>query len=544
MLWSFVTVSNGPAEMGAAHTVAAREETSYRNLGKFAMHRACHNRGMLTASDKQTCIETAEFVLTEIERFIKLFEASANFKETFGQGHQALGEFTAHIKHAESGREYICGREALRGFKKIARIALETHANVEDFDESEVVERLRNTFLSFVLEDLQRPLDAYIEQWIEMSVRYVRVRHRARTHYLPCVALQIGRKDTYDFGPVTFMRKSVFRAQAEESFRKYEAARSRLSNRVRRNAAEGLQWCWERSDGLKAKSPEDTFAEFTHGVDWVAKIRVPKCAAAVSGIRAESALRATLASVTLLLQGSEGADLRLGQDPFFPRRTSKLASIGAGVFRPSSSMKFGAPNVDEEWQNYLAAQAEPILAVIAHMVQEILDGAEFSFGFQIALRAITWYADAVRDPNVETKLIKCATAIECLIFPEKGKATATFVIRGSLLAQRQGQSISHWAPIAESLYKRRSDVAHGNVESLREARKEPFHSTLEFTRNVILQFLLFCRQIQPLGQNRVGTKQDFLTLYRQLEGAYHDDIAAIVKQHGWSWDLAPKRSLP
>jgi hypothetical protein len=495
---------------------------------------------MLAEKDKRNCIVAADFVLLEIERFQKLFASGSSFPQIFGDGHNSLGEFTAKVKHAETGREYTCGQEGLRSFKKIASLALQTRDDAEDFDTSELTQRLQGTFLSFVFADTQRELDSYIEEWIATAIRYVHGRHRTQTHYIPCVALQIGKEDTYSFGPITFLRKSLFRDQATLSFQRYEAARSRLNDRARRNAAPGLQWCWERSADAVMKSPKDTFEEFTKGVDWIAKIRVPRCSNAVSEARAEKALRAALAAITLLLQGTEGAALRLSNDPFLPPKTIKLASIGDGIFRASSSLQFGSPAVEDGWQQYLADKGKPVLDVIEHLLQQIIAGKTSSFGFQIALRAVTWYADAIRDSNVETRLTKCATAIECLLFPEPRRATATFVIRGSLLAQRQGAPMRYWAPIARRLYERRSDVAHGNVESLRGAQDESSRMALEFTRNVVLQFFVFCRQLQPLGTRRVGIKKDFLDLYRECEATFHDEIAAIVNQYGWDWNIVPK----
>jgi hypothetical protein len=63
---------------------------------------------------------------------------------------------------------------------------------------------------------------------------------------------------------------------------------------------------------------------------------------------------------------------------------------------------------------------------------------------------------------------------------------------------------------------------------------------LEFTRNVVLQFFVFCRQLQPLGTRRVGIKKDFLDLYRECEATFHNEIAAIVNQYGWDWNIVPK----
>jgi hypothetical protein len=101
--------------------------------------------------------------------------------------------------------------------------------------------------------------------------------------------------------------------------------------------------------------------------------------------------------------------------------------------------------------------------------------------------------------------------------------------------------MSDWAPVAKRLYKKRSDVAHGNVDSLREIRMESIHKELEFTRNVILQFLMFCHQLQPIGMTRAGTKEDFLELYRRLEALFHDDVARIAKEYGFKrWKVVPK----
>jgi hypothetical protein len=287
------------------------------------------------------------------------------------------------------------------------------------------------------------------------------------------------------------------------------------------------------------KEPAEAFDRLAEGVDWIAMISVPRCASSVSEARAEASLRLALCGMTLLLPRSEGAELRLKEDPAEPNQRNKLSSVGrAAKFRPSSSWKFVAPKVEDGWREHIETKAKDVLTVLEHLISEALTGRPLSFGFQIAQRAITWYADAVREMNAETKLVKCATAIECLLLAAPRKATATFVIRGALLAQRQQQPMSHWAPIAKRLYQRRSDTVHGNIDSLNAATKESFAEAMELTRNVVLQFLQFCHVLQPLGPKRVGTKDDFLELYRHTEGAFQSEIGEIVKKYGFSWDIA------
>jgi hypothetical protein len=176
------------------------------------------------------------------------------------------------------------------------------------------------------------------------------------------------------------------------------------------------------------------------------------------------------------------------------------------------------------------------------LISKTLAGESLSYGDQIAIGSITWYADAIRDTNVETRLIKCATAVECIVLPDRFDTTATFVIRGSLLAQRQELPMMHYAAIAKRLYERRSDVAHGNLDSLNASQGESTRDPLEFSRNAILQFLMFCALPQMHGPKRAGTRQDFIDLYQYLEGGQHLEVKEIVTTFKFNnWKVIPAR---
>lgn len=495
---------------------------------------------MLTEAQKQICVEKAEFVLLEIQRIGELLNRGSRLQDILGEGPSAMLEFFAKLKHAETKREYTCGQKAFQIFPELALIALAGRPDVQDFDPQEVSERLRATLLSFVFNNRDVSVADFIEEWLRDALVSVSRRHRSYTHYIPCVALQIGDGDSYRLGAIEFSRKSRVRAEALDALTKYESARDRLSNRARRNAAPGLQWCWDRATEHPPKDPAEAFDRLTEGVEWIAKITVPRCACRVSKLRAEAALRLALCGTTLILPNDEGAALRLKDDPSNPFQVNKLSSIGTGTkFRPSSSWRFGTPKVGEGWREHIESKASQVLTVLEHLIEQALAGQPLSFGFQIALRAITWYADAVRETNVETRLVKCTTAIECLLLPPKRQATAAFVIRGALLAQRDAFPMGHWAPIAKRLYERRGDVVHGNIDSLRSAVQESSSEAMDFTRNVVLQFLVFCHRLQPLGPRRVGTRDDFLSLYREAEGRFHDDVDAIVKKYKFAWNVMP-----
>ena len=495
---------------------------------------------MFTLSLKDKCEPEVQFIVAEMKRHHLLAQSKASFTERFGENHAALLEFTAKVAHKTTGREFIVGREALRRFRVIAEFVVEVRPDNADWDVSELAEHLRATFLDYFFADGVEDITAVVEPWIEAAGRQVRARHRRYVHYIPSVALQIGDQKSYHFGPIKFTQKSGFFEEFARSMTRYENARERLSERARRNAAPAMQRCWKDRENVSEKTPEKRFKEFTKGTEWIAQIPVRRCARSVSEIRAEAALRIALSSITLLLPGTEGAGLRLVDDPFVPPQTNKLSSPGEGFVRPSSSWQLGGPKTAEGWQEHLEEVAKPVLAKINELIEKTLGGLALSYGDQIAIRAMTWYADAIRDTNIETRLIKCATAVECIVLPDRFDTTATFVIRGSLLAQRQGLPIMHWAAIAKRLYERRSDVAHGNLESLNASRGETTRGALEFSRNAILQFLVFCALPQMRGPNRTGTRQDFIDLYRHLEGGQHSEIKELVSRFRFKgWKAVP-----
>ena len=218
----------------------------------------------------------------------------------------------------------------------------------------------------------------------------------------------------------------------------------------------------------------------------------------------------------------------MADDPPPPMKKFRMSSVNGTMFRITGTMRFGSPRVQQDWDSYVQTEAAPILRVCQLLVQQALDGTQRSFGFQMALRAINWYADAVSDTDEETQLIKCVTAIESLVLPAKRAARAAFLIRGALLAQRNGLSVEECARVAETIYKTRSDIAHGNIESLGLRSADLSTDALCFTRRTVLQFLAICSRLKPLGPNGVGTRKDMLGFYQQVQGQFPAEISSVV----------------
>ena len=314
---------------------------------------------MCTPSLKAKCDPEVQFIMTEMERHHLLAQSGASFKDRFGSDHAALLEFTAKLAHKATGREFVVGRGALRKFRIIAQLIVHARADEADWDVTELADHLPSTFLDFVFAEGVEDATTVVEPWIEAAVRFVRSRLRRYVHYIPCVALQIGARKSYDFGSITFTQKSTFFEEFSRSITRYERERDRLSERARRNAAPAMQWCWKDRDNALAKNPEERFQEFTKATDWIAQVPVRRCAQSVSETRAEAGLRIAMSAMILLLQGTEGAGLRLVDDPFVPHQTNKLSSPGKGFVRPSSSWRFGGPKADDEWQGHLESVAKP-----------------------------------------------------------------------------------------------------------------------------------------------------------------------------------------
>jgi hypothetical protein len=483
------------------------------------------------------CIEDVDFIQAEIERHCEARRTVEDFKAFYGDGPRGIAEAMASLKHEPSGRELPCGRQALVRFRTIAERTIGSLEDQAAWNPKVLAERLRNTYLIFMKEDRCSQSRDAISAWLEESVRHVQMRHRKLRHYIPCVALSLGDKATYKFGPITFIRKAAFFESAATWIAFYEHASERLSERARRNASPGLQHCWNEHVGRKKVGAIDAFRDFTDGMSWIAIIPVGRCEYSISEERAETALRIATSAIKLMLPGNEGADLRVADDPPPSMKKYRLSSINGKIFRTTGTVRFGSPRVLEEWEDHMQANAAPVLAVCHLLAQQALDGSSRSFGLQIALRAITWYADAVSDTNDETQIIKCAVAIETLVLPPEYATRASFIIRGSMLAQRDGLGIRECASFAKRLYKTRSDMAHGSVESLGPTNAGLSREALDFTRRVILQFLVACSQLKPLGSRREGTREDILEFYRQCQNLFSTDINAVVDLYrlGKSW---------
>jgi hypothetical protein len=470
-----------------------------------------------------------DFIVSELESHFLKSQTVEGARSLYLVARNPIAEVLAKLKHAQTHKEFQCGSAALKRFGSIARRLIKDRSDAPDWEPRTLSDHLKSTFLTYLFGEGVSCTSQIVIPWLEASLKYVRARHRPLVHYIPCVAVEIGAKDTYSFGAITFKRKSIFFTEIESGLATYERARDRLSRRAYRNSTPQQQNCLSDRSAKRPKSAAETFQQFAEGVEWVAIIHVERCDRAVSEKRAEAALRIALSASALLLQGTEGANLRVAGDPFDPWKKDKLSSTGSQMFRHTSSWRFGTPEADQNWQSYLDSVAAPVLGVIHELINQTLSGVTLSYGFRLALRAITWYADAVRDTNPETRLIKCATAIECLVVPTEGKATASFVIRGSMLAQREDWPMIDCAAIASELYKKRSAIAHGNITEL-PSESESTSRALSFTRNVVLQFLAICVQLRPLGAHRNGTREDFVDFYNQCEARFASEIEEIKKR--------------
>jgi hypothetical protein len=79
---------------------------------------------------------------------------------------------------------------------------------------------------------------------------------------------------------------------------------------------------------------------------------------------------------------------------------------------------------------------------------------------------------------------------------------------------------------------------------LSASQEEPTRDALEFTRNVILQFLMFCALPQFRGPNRTGSREDFIDLYKHCEGGQHNDIVQVVATYNFKrWKTVPAVSV-
>ncbi|HEY5329750.1 MAG TPA: hypothetical protein VIJ79_07705 [Acidobacteriaceae bacterium] len=486
---------------------------------------------MIADDTKALCLEDVEFITSEIKRLSDLSVHGKSFKEIYGEGHSGVIEFSAVVRDESTGLELRCGRKARNRFRAIASRLIHPLDDARAWNPDALDDYLHSTFLGFMLDESYSHEADRVSAWVEDAIRQVRFQNREAVHYIPCVALGLGDRQTYRFGPITFVKKALFLKENSQAIEFYETARDRLSERARRNASPSQQHCWQASDDSKKIGVLDAFNRFADGMGWIAAVPVGRCDHSLSEERAEIALRICLASMKLLVEGKEGADLRASDDPSQPKAKHRLSNIGRRKFRTTGNIQFGLPTVPADWDTQILLDAGPIVAVCSLLIQQALDGVRRPFAFEIALRSLTWYADAISDLNDETQLIKCVTAIESLVLPTDRAARAAVIIRGSLLAQRPDWEAKRCAALADELYAVRSNLAHGNVELLSSRRPGLNREALDFAKGVICRFFSICSELRPLGANVEGTKAELLHYYFRLYGRFSVQIEEIVTHY-------------
>jgi hypothetical protein len=485
----------------------------------------------------QDTIKDKDFILSEVARIRNKLDETQSLKEAFGDGHMGLVNLSSKLKHPETGHDIYCGVEAFRRFSIIATRVINSLPDREAWDAAVLSERLSDTFIPALLADGAEDF-GLIENWLNAAVRFNRSRQRKRTHYVPCRALAIDGTTSYTLIGITFTLTGAFLQQYENALQSYEKARDTLSERGRRNATPSQQKCIaEHSKGKKTGATE-AFRKFTDGIGSIATIEVPKCDFDVSQGRADAAVRIALASIKLFLEERDkAAAVQHGEDPKPQSQTARLHSSGGKMFRTTGQTKFGGPRVQTEWKEYLDREAEPLLRVCELLVEQELEGAKRPYMYQAALRAITWYADAVSDSNPETSIVKCVTAIEAIVLTERRLARAAFVIRGSLLACRPENPLATTIDFANHLYSIRSDIAHGNIEALSKSIKLTASKALDFSRRAVLQFLALCHHLKPFGSKYGGTREDLLICYDMMQAGYAPEVSPLLDQglsSGWA----------
>jgi hypothetical protein len=305
---------------------------------------------MISEAVTSACLEDVNFIDSEIKRHFEARRTVADFWAFYEKGIKGAADAMATLKHEVSGQERPCGKAALSRFSSISQRLVASFENASAWNSAVLADRFRLTFLRFLTVGTYPQLNEAIRAWLEDGVRHVELRHRSLTHYVPCIALNLGDRETYAFGPISFVKKNIFFANNAASIDSYEGAHERLNERARRNASPGLQHCWERADGRKKTRAVDSFKGFTDGMDWIAIVPVPRCEHFISAERAEAALRVAISAIKLLLPGDEGADLRVADDPRPSMRKHRLSSVNGRMFRATGKIRFGSPRVPEEWE--------------------------------------------------------------------------------------------------------------------------------------------------------------------------------------------------
>jgi hypothetical protein len=410
-------------------------------------------------------IEDVTFIMEEIIRF-----RSMSFEELKVHHETNRQDALCSIPHPEPERGIlVCGREAYNRFYQIAERHLATEPSLKNnFDAEVFANAVVEEFVRVFLKDAREVDQRWVNKMLSATVKKLKSKHKALTHYIPCVIVSDKEPQEFRIGPVRFMTVDKFLSENHEAL---ENERRRLLEDGLKNRQEmiekGLRTAEELLPENSAKFADmlvDGLTEYFKQFRWVAEVAIPECEEEVSLRRAEIVVEAALDILKLFFTESYGKNLRLGHSRGFAERTASLTreadeKLNIKIHRGSEHVPGGSA-----WFEKVTGKDPFYIKAAGTALQSLIDPRYVSHLGQRFLDALNWYGQAVTELRPSAQIIKYAAALERLTVTKKEKDLTQVVTRRTALLtyDKDKGDFERAKKDAGEIYEWRSNLMHGS----------------------------------------------------------------------------------
>jgi hypothetical protein len=440
-------------------------------------------------------------------------------------------EWFCVIAHPSGRGQMFIGSAAYKRLEALAERYLNAEADRRAKASSEAFfVPFRDEFVRWFLKELREPSESSVEQMLGAAYKRLEQSFDARTYYVPCAIVVEDDPAEFQIGPVTFVRTSRF---WELHSNEIEGERLRLRDEIASRWSSCSGHAQEVSDRAEKEALEFAnhlvggLREYFSPYHWVAYVNIPAAEIKTSEQLAERTVQAALDLLKLVFGSGHSDRIRTGSSPSPPLQMARLFRDSAGRFNIALGRSWPGNAVGKDWYSIISGPAALYLQTGGQLICKL---KEFSTPIGLSARfldALRWFGDAVAEPNPAAQLTKYVFAIERVTLTKRDRRISDAVCnRAAVFWADQGGPLFEWTERVRSVYKARSDVAHG--------RLSPFDGGIpalaaEASRIARMTLLGALQIIHATGRPDLADKE-----LRQV----YADLQARHFLNGWPWRAA------
>ncbi len=351
----------------------------------------------------QDIVKIFKFVVQEVERLNDLR------RQDWKEASQVVGLNRGLPRnHDDFCNEFFeCGKAAARKLYEMAVIKLRSNSKLNG--------RVRvETFLKPIeVEFAQRGLvnheeidETFVKAVLSKAELWVQSKLEDRTYFFPVYTFDVEKAEEYAFGPVKFVRAGKFLNDHEAALKSSEEAK-----------AKSLQ---------KTEGPIEVEGHKTHiaklftlarehygGYRWIACVEIKGAEPDIGWEKAREVLEQSFGLLRLAAHSREGSFIGLIEENPTLRSASYMSLKSTKEFEVWHSSSYGEPHVTPEFVLDYRRKV-PQLANLEAIITKSQKWEQTDEIEDRMLTALFWFNEAWKESQLQPKIVKFSTCIECL----------------------------------------------------------------------------------------------------------------------------------